>query len=762
MYPSRNSKRTRRQIGTSVSTVNLGLNYGVAGSSVSGTANLHSQKLGTSDDLALEIGNSLRMKSRSNSSGLTKSRVRSPTVNDRPASGDSFYKTKVDDYDQPSSKSSWQAASSPYGKAKQTMQLSSKFTSQNSSFQNSPRDFERSLQRGEDPAHPMNKSSPHFYLPGDRVIFTEDIAAPGIPVIYRIEDERRANPDKLNLDRRGLTICPIIEGEEGLRLLNFQHNLIQKIENLTCFRKLIFLDLYDNQIDGISGLSSLKSLRVLMLGKNRIKKIDNLHDLLKLDVLDLHGNKIVKIENLSHLLELRVLNLAGNEISVANNLSGLESLTELNLRRNKIGSVYEINLLPSLQRLFLSYNEIKSFQGISCLTSSTSLTELSLDGNPFANDSLYKQTILQNVLSIKQLDMKKISDEERRIVSTMARKEDEKRREIEKISSLKERRQLAINNAKRQFRSQIFKSSNAENELKDKSEDSTTPRKTSSNKTDYSVCHLAELDDNRLNFYGPGSLEAVDRNWGEKAASSVTFISFHFIHFDSIVPFLSKIKNRFVNVSTLSFGETNICHFNQISALANLRALEELVIEEAGNTITEFSMWKPFVLYRLSHLSLQKINGSEVTTRDSVHAEKVFGALGHVMTSQLLQSRLISMLAKQKKSGIIQDGSKGDATADFLKRGKTSNSGEPVGRAGLMYQQAASFKQDDEDIKERKKFSRQYINEVINNASISEQKREQFEMIWPKFFEEYVQRTAKEMSCLDRYMESSLERIKRC
>ena len=71
----------------------------------------------------------------------------------------------------------------------------------------------------------------------------------------------------------------------------------------------------------------------------------------------------------------------------------------------------------------------------------------------------------------------------------------------------------------------------------------------SSNVTDYSVCHLAELDDNHLNFYGPGSLEAVDRNWGEKAASSVTLVSFNYILFDSIVPFLSKIKNRFVNVA---------------------------------------------------------------------------------------------------------------------------------------------------------------------------------------------------------------------
>lgn len=38
-------------------------------------------------------------------------------------------------------------------------------------------------------------------IAGDKVIFTEDSSAPGIPVIYRIEEERRTNPDKLNLDR---------------------------------------------------------------------------------------------------------------------------------------------------------------------------------------------------------------------------------------------------------------------------------------------------------------------------------------------------------------------------------------------------------------------------------------------------------------------------------------------------------------------------------------------------------------------------------
>ena len=65
-------------------------------------------------------------------------------------------------------------------------------------------------------------------------------------------------------------MCPIFEGEEQLKLLNFQHNEITRIQHLSGLRRLIFLDLYENMIEQISGLDSLKSLRVLMLGKNKL------------------------------------------------------------------------------------------------------------------------------------------------------------------------------------------------------------------------------------------------------------------------------------------------------------------------------------------------------------------------------------------------------------------------------------------------------------------------------------------------------------
>jgi hypothetical protein len=118
---------------------------------------------------------------------------------------------------------------------------------------------------------------------------------PTVITICRTNEERFLFPDKLILERRNLTACPIIEGDDQLKLINYQHNQIRTIQNLDQMRSLIFLDLYDNRIERINGLSSLVNLRVLMLGKNRIEKIESLENLVYLDVLDLHGNQVIKL-----------------------------------------------------------------------------------------------------------------------------------------------------------------------------------------------------------------------------------------------------------------------------------------------------------------------------------------------------------------------------------------------------------------------------------------------------------------------------------
>lgn len=187
----------------------------------------------------------------------------------------------------------------------------------------------------------------------------------GCVAVVRSQAEKEKNPDRISLDRRGLTVLPVIQGESNrLRLLSLQHNLISSLETLKRqqFPFLVFLDVYDNQLERISCLEVLLNLRVLLLGKNRIKKIEGLECLSKIEVLDLHGNQILHVGGLEGLSGLKVLNLAGNQIKTVGvvDLLGLKSLEELNLRRNRIKKLLAFGETPNLQKLFLSNNELQT------------------------------------------------------------------------------------------------------------------------------------------------------------------------------------------------------------------------------------------------------------------------------------------------------------------------------------------------------------------------------------------------------------------
>lgn len=89
--------------------------------------------------------------------------------------------------------------------------------------------------------------------------------------VSRTQKAKEKNPDRICLDRRGLSAVPIVDGEAQLRLLSLQHNLLSKLDGLQeqRFLFLVFLDVYDNQLESISSLDTVESLRVLLMGKNR-------------------------------------------------------------------------------------------------------------------------------------------------------------------------------------------------------------------------------------------------------------------------------------------------------------------------------------------------------------------------------------------------------------------------------------------------------------------------------------------------------------
>ncbi|KAF7241445.1 Leucine-rich repeat-containing protein 49 [Varanus komodoensis] len=683
------------------------------------------------------------------------------------------------------------------------------------------------------------------------------------PLVHRTAEEKTQHSDRLTLERQKLTVCPIIDGEEHLRLLNFQHNCITRIQNISNLQHLIFLDLYDNQIEEISGLSTLRSLRVLLLGNNRIKRISDLDNLVSLDVLDLHGNQIAVLENLNHLSDLRVLNLARNCLTYIENLNGLDSLTELNLRYNQIRFVKDVDTLPCLQRLFLSFNNIYRFDDIVCLADSASISEITLDGNPIAQETWYKPTVLHHMMQLRQLDMKKITEEERRIASVALRKEEERRRESHKQTLLKEKKRLTISNIARQWENQqnrfgLLPSSQENNKENESCQNNRSaaylfPEETSptvatagychppvldmplkgprlfvplsamsvlivedcgnvfvfsfgqsctgarkptqatflvtsclgpvphvlqvSNSTARSLdsllskatqglsvldSHLVEIDGDTLYLYGAGALESLDRNWSIHTAGSVATIAFIFIDFDEIVPVLPKLKIKFPNSLHLKFKETSLVTLQQFNALAHLRRLEQLTVEAQGNPVVTFTLWKYYVLFRLSHFSLQKINGIEVTQNDMVMAERLFGVLACVASSDMPYCRLLALLGDCRKKQLCYlleaKGKKfGSTSEDDNDRRKLG--GENASRSTLNYTTRDSQTEKLEEMKDRKNFCQSYIQGLVKEATDINLKNESLQKLWPQMFIELVKDAVIEIRNKDSYMKLCLQRI---
>ncbi|KAK9307315.1 hypothetical protein QLX08_002328 [Tetragonisca angustula] len=237
-------------------------------------------------------------------------------------------------------------------------------------------------------------------------------------VATRTAAEKEKSPDRICLDRRGLTSFPNIIGEPRLRLLSLQHNLLTKIENcnFSQLTKLVFLDLYDNQIEKVCNFEILENLRVLLIGKNRIKKIEGLKQLSKLEVLDLHGNQIVQISDLNNLVSLKVLNLAGNNIKAIgyHDFQGLTSLKELNLRRNKIKKLLGFDETPQLQKLYLSNNDISRIEDVGSLAKAIHLKEITIDGNPVTLNRDYVSFLVSYLPNLQFLSSMPITEQVRR------------------------------------------------------------------------------------------------------------------------------------------------------------------------------------------------------------------------------------------------------------------------------------------------------------------------------------------------------------
>lgn len=110
----------------------------------------------------------------------------------------------------------------------------------------------------------------HFIEAESYTIFVELPQIPNIIIVYRRPQERDLHMDKIMLDQRGLKHIPLLEGEDKVKYLNLQNNMISRIENLVSVPQLNFLDMSSNLLTEINSIPEKSNLKVIMLGKNKI------------------------------------------------------------------------------------------------------------------------------------------------------------------------------------------------------------------------------------------------------------------------------------------------------------------------------------------------------------------------------------------------------------------------------------------------------------------------------------------------------------
>eukprot|EP00056_Hartaetosiga_gracilis_P008176 m.116853 g.116853 ORF g.116853 m.116853 type:complete len:752 (-) comp12864_c1_seq1:1407-3662(-) len=435
-------------------------------------------------------------------------------------------------------------------------------------------------------------------------------------VLSRSEEEKMAEPDRINLDNNSLQAIPVIKHEHQLRLLNLQNNAISRISNLEVLPNLIFLDLYNNHLESLNGIESVRNLRVLMCGKNKLKTIKGTACLSHLDVLDLHGNQLSDISELTFVTSLRVLNLADNDFVDISPLATLTSMVELNLRKNRVESLIPfVHCMPHLQRLFLSDNKLTSPQSV---FGHGGIAELSFDGNDAVTASdLYRERTIFNLISLRLLDNKRVSSEERRMAGITIRRVEEKRKQAEEAARMKQQRESEVNRIRscwEKYKSYSIQTSSLYDQILTESiQEVEGIVKEGRNLgflwvTSDSIHCYGHLD----SFFDSASIQ-----------SGHTSLTFEHVDFSTILDCINKIRKKTYSITTLSINGCNLTHLHQLACLSSLN-ITHLNIDTSQETICNTRLWERFVTARLQPHGLEYINGTKISLQLVKEAEKMF------------------------------------------------------------------------------------------------------------------------------------------
>ncbi|XP_076202449.1 leucine-rich repeat and guanylate kinase domain-containing protein isoform X2 [Aptenodytes patagonicus] len=195
---------------------------------------------------------------------------------------------------------------------------------------------------------------------------------------------------ELNASNNELTTYFIFKPPKNLKEVDFSHNQIPKMQDLSAYQSLTKLLLDFNNIEEIRGLEKCHSLTHLSLSHNRLIAISGLEN-----------------------LPIRILNLSSNRIEKITGLDSLKTLQKLDLSSNKITSLEGLEEHDLLDVINLEDNQIAELRELECIEDLPLLRVLNLLKNPVQEQTDYWLLVIFTLLQLTELDLKKISVEEK-------------------------------------------------------------------------------------------------------------------------------------------------------------------------------------------------------------------------------------------------------------------------------------------------------------------------------------------------------------
>ncbi|XP_014816485.1 PREDICTED: leucine-rich repeat and guanylate kinase domain-containing protein [Calidris pugnax] len=195
---------------------------------------------------------------------------------------------------------------------------------------------------------------------------------------------------ELNASNNELTTYFAFKPPKNLKEVDFSYNQIPKMQDLSAYHALTKLLLDYNNIEEIRGLEKCHSLTHLSLAHNRLIAISGLKNL-PIKILNLSSNQIEKITGLDSLKTLQKLDLSSNKISSLEGLEEHDLLEVIDLEDNQIAELCELEYIEGLPLLRV----------------------LNLLKNPVQEQTDYWLSVIFKLLQLTDLDLKKISVEEK-------------------------------------------------------------------------------------------------------------------------------------------------------------------------------------------------------------------------------------------------------------------------------------------------------------------------------------------------------------